>query len=55
MNFEKSLSFAQMMDEKDPLRTFRDRFHIPKHQEKDCIYLCGNSLGLQTQGGFFFP
>lgn len=35
------------MDRKDPLRDFRGRFRIPQRNDRDCIYLCGNSLGLQ--------
>lgn len=38
---------AQALDRADPLKDFRDQFHIPRHKEKDTIYLCGNSLGLQ--------
>ncbi len=35
-------------DLEDPLRNFRDRFHIPKQANgDDTIYLTGNSLGLQ--------
>jgi kynureninase len=33
------------MDARDELSRFRDLFHIPK----DCIYLCGHSLGLQPR------
>ncbi|MEO5907309.1 MAG: kynureninase, partial [Saprospiraceae bacterium] len=28
---------------------YRDRFHIPKVNGNDSIYLCGNSLGLQPK------
>ena len=28
---------------------YRDHFHIPPFRNKDCIYLCGNSLGLQPK------
>lgn len=49
MTFENSLSFAQSLDEKDPLKTYRSQFHIPKINGKDCIYLTGNSLGLQPK------
>ncbi|MBK8956631.1 MAG: kynureninase [Saprospiraceae bacterium] len=43
--------YAQNLDLQDNLAAFRDRFHIPKTIEgKDCIYLCGNSLGLQSKG-----
>lgn len=42
-------SFAQEQDQKDELASFRDKFYIPKHQDKEAIYLCGNSLGLQPK------
>lgn len=46
--FEATLEFARKMDAEDPLRSFRQRFHIPKGDDgRDVIYLCGNSLGLQ--------
>ncbi len=41
------LADAQERDARDPLRHFRDRFFIPAR--RDCIYLCGNSLGLQPK------
>lgn len=46
---ENSLSYAQLLDAKDPLRTYRNHFHFPKPQGKDMIYFCGNSLGLQPK------
>lgn len=49
MQFDSSLGFALQMDQQDPLRTFRSRFLIPKHQGEEIIYLCGNSLGLQPK------
>ena len=49
MKFENSLSFAQKMDAEDPLRSYRDRFHIPQVNEKDSYYFTGNSLGLQPK------
>ncbi|SFC90598.1 kynureninase [Spirosoma endophyticum] len=49
MNYENSLAFAQQLDQADPLRHFRDRFHIPKRDGQPLIYLCGNSLGLQPK------
>lgn len=42
-------SFAQEQDRKDELAHFRNKFYIPQHQNKDVIYLCGNSLGLQPK------
>src|SRR5689334_1935974 len=46
MQFENTLSFAQSRDANDPLKKFRERFHIPKVDGKEVIYLAGNSLGL---------
>ena len=40
---EKACEF----DRKDELASFRSKFHFPPKKGKDCIYLCGNSLGLQ--------
>ena len=38
------------MDDNDPLRTLRERFHIPKRSDgANTIYFCGNSLGLQPK------
>jgi len=48
-SFENSLDFAKKMDQNDPLRNYRDSFHIPKHNNQDCIYFTGNSLGLQPK------
>jgi kynureninase len=49
MNFENTIAFAKQLDAKDPLRHFRDYFHIPQHQGADKIYFTGNSLGLQPK------
>ena len=50
LKFRNSRSFAQILDSKDPLRRFRNRFHIPQQKNGDpCVYLCGNSLGLQPK------
>ncbi|MFC7357662.1 kynureninase [Jejudonia soesokkakensis] len=47
---ENSLSYAQQQDAEDPLKSFREQFHIPKDiQGNSLIYLCGNSLGLQPK------
>ncbi len=42
-------AFATQMDEADVLREFRNKFYIPQHNDKDSIYLTGNSLGLQPK------
>lgn len=49
MTFENSLGFAQQQDQQDPLKKFRNEFHIPQHNGTDTIYFCGNSLGLQPK------
>ncbi|WEW59085.1 Kynureninase (L-kynurenine hydrolase) [Emydomyces testavorans] len=56
--------YAESLDAQDPLREFRGQFIIPskadlkrktlavpegEHPSPDCIYLCGNSLGLQPK------
>ena len=53
MQFENSKSFAEAMDQKDPLKNFRSQFYIPKNKEgEQLIYLTGNSLGLQPKSTF---
>ncbi len=44
-----TLDYARAQDEKDPLRSFRQRFFIPPQGKDESIYLCGNSLGLQPK------
>lgn len=46
---ENSLVFARQLDQDDPVRSFRDRFHIPERTGEPLIYFCGNSLGLQPK------
>jgi kynureninase len=45
MNFQVGEDFAARLDREDPLAHSRDLFHIPE----GCVYLCGNSLGLQPK------
>ncbi len=49
MQHSNTLAYAQNLDNNDPLKRFRNEFLIPKHQGKDVIYFCGNSLGLQPK------
>ncbi|XP_042898804.1 kynureninase-like isoform X2 [Parasteatoda tepidariorum] len=57
-----SLEFAKRMDKEDPLGEYRKLFNYPKKKdisgvclrnisdgEEECIYLCGQSLGLQLK------
>ena len=37
------------MDESDPLRSYRSKFHFPQVNGMEAIYFCGNSLGLQPK------
>ena len=48
--FENTPDFALRMDEKDPLRSFREEFLFPQHSGRPVIYFTGNSLGLQPRG-----
>jgi len=49
MNFENSLSFARLLDQRDELKEFRKQFLIPTENEKEQVYFLGNSLGLQPK------
>ena len=50
MSFQDTLAFANSEDRKDPLKSFRRSFHIPKQPNgKNHLYFCGNSLGLQPK------
>jgi kynureninase len=48
-HFEAGEDFARAMDERDPLKEFRARFHLPKIGGGSGVYLCGHSLGLQPK------
>jgi kynureninase len=41
---------AAALDAADPLRHFRDEFHLPLHDGAPQAYFVGNSLGLQPKG-----
>lgn len=48
--FQATSDFAILMDARDPLANYRERFCFPKTANgDDCIYLCGHSLGLQPK------
>ncbi|MDP2527686.1 kynureninase [Maribacter dokdonensis] len=49
MEFKNTLQFAQSLDAKDNLNTYRDEFIFPKINGKEVIYFTGNSLGLQPK------
>src|ERR671925_621683 len=50
MTFSADEDFAVELDRDDPLRYFRDRFHLPLGKDgKPLIYFAGNSLGLMPK------
>ena len=50
MTFSADEEFAHQLDAEDPLRHFRERFHLPFGANgKPVIYLAGNSLGLMPK------
>ncbi len=48
-NYKSARSYAQQLDQTDPLRAFREQFLIPGKDGKPQLYFCGNSLGLQPK------
>ena len=46
MTLSTPRSRAEQLDAHDELAALRAQFHIPQHAGRDCIYLCGHSLGL---------
>ena len=50
MNFSADEDFAKQLDAEDPLRRFREKFHLPLGKDgKPLIYFAGNSLGLMPK------
>lgn len=47
MKYSNSLEFAKEMDARDPLKSFREKFHFPSFHPGGVVYFTGNSLGLQ--------
>ncbi len=41
--------WARTLDRDDPLARFRDAFLIPRHEDGEALYFCGNSLGLEPR------
>ncbi len=48
-SIQTQLSIAREKDRMDPLHKFRDSFYFPRSHDRDAIYFCGNSLGLQPK------
>src|SRR2546429_7343171 len=50
MQFSADEDFAKQLDAEDPLRQFREKFHLPLGKDgKPLIYFAGNSLGLMPK------
>jgi kynureninase len=50
MDFSPDEDFARQLDADDPLRLFREKFHLPVGQNGEpLIYFAGNSLGLMPK------
>ena len=49
MMHQNTIEFAREMDANDPLKGFRDKFHLPNFMENEIVYFTGNSLGLQPK------
>src|SRR6266481_9752028 len=50
MSFSTDEDFALQLDVEDPLRHFREKFHLPRRKDgKPVIYFAGNSLGLMPK------
>lgn len=50
MSFQNNIKYAKELDKNDALKSYRSLFHIPVDDKgKECIYFCGNSLGLQPK------
>ena len=48
--FSADEDFARQLDAEDPLRSFREKFHLPLGKDgKPLIYFAGNSLGLMPK------
>ena len=50
MKYKNSSSFANILDQNDPLGAYPEKFYYPKNKYGDnLIYFSGNSLGLQPK------
>jgi kynureninase len=49
MDHSYTRDYARILDQKDPLRAFRNEFLFPPHGDGHMLYFTGNSLGLQPK------
>ncbi|MBG15070.1 MAG: kynureninase [Crocinitomicaceae bacterium] len=48
-NWKNTLEFAKEIDNKDPLKHYKDKFFMPSFHKEKVTYFTGNSLGLQPK------
>ncbi|MGB0166279.1 MAG: kynureninase, partial [Luteibaculum sp.] len=49
MDFKNDSSWAEEQDHADILQDFRSEFEFPQHNNQNCLYFTGNSLGLMPK------
>lgn len=49
MKYQNTIDFAREADERDELRSYRDKFLFPTFTKNPVVYFTGNSLGLQPK------
>jgi len=49
MEFKNTREFAQLLDSKDTLQSYKQEFIFPQFNNKNVLYFTGNSLGLQPK------
>ena len=49
MNFQNTKEFAISLDAQDELKSYKNEFYFPQHNNQNVIYFTGNSLGLQPK------
>jgi len=49
MVYQNTIEFAEKADREDGLNAYRENFHFPEFEGKECLYFTGNSLGLQPK------
>jgi kynureninase len=47
--YRNTVGYARQRDITDPLAAFRNEFHFPLRHQREAVYFCGNSLGLQPK------
>jgi kynureninase len=48
-SFQNTAAFAENLDANDALKSYREQFYFPEHNNEPVVYFTGNSLGLQPK------